>query len=175
MHLLTQTSFHVTHEVNISVPLFHPTSLHHSPAASPHAIFNPGSRVILDFGVEMPAWLEFDSPDLQKPDGVVMGVGEYAAPWQTGPSPHAHKTGSPRQYNRTFRLETNPQLYEGVRCARQQRGISHDALVDAHHITSVHSTTHSLNIPHTLTQTTHVIRARTRAWYPLAHHYTAHT
>ena len=119
IYLLTQTSSPCTATNKLPVSLLSPAFIAHSPTASPHAIFHADSRVMLDFGVEMPAWLEFDSPDLSTPDGVVMGVGEYAAPWQTGPSPHAHKIGTPKQYNRTFRLETNPQLYEGVRCARQ--------------------------------------------------------
>lgn len=63
----------------------------------------------------MPGWLEFDSLDLEPshPDSpsIVMGVGEYDAPWQTGPDPGSHKCGSPKKYNSTYRLETNALLY----------------------------------------------------------------
>jgi hypothetical protein len=69
--------------------------------------------------VEMPGWLEFDSvdldPSLPGSPTITLGVGEYDAPWQTGPDPGSHKTGSPKQYNSTYRLETNGLLYEGVR------------------------------------------------------------
>ena len=44
---------------------------------------------------------------------VTLGIGEYDSPWQTGPS--GHKAARPKQYNGTYRLETNPELYEGVR------------------------------------------------------------
>ena len=59
-------------------------------------------------------WHAQDSPDLASSNAIVtLGVGEYDTPWQTGPS--GHKAASPKQYNGTYRLETNPELYEGVR------------------------------------------------------------
>ena len=72
---------------------------------------------MLDFGVELPAWWEIDSPDLAASNAVLsMGVGEYNTPWQEGPG--RHKTGRPKRYGSTYRLETgNAALYEGVRFA----------------------------------------------------------
>ena len=68
----------------------------------------------LDFGVESPAWLEFDSPDLI--GSVEMSISEYNEPAieNTGP-PHRFKTCPPQRYGDTYRLELNPELYEGVR------------------------------------------------------------
>ncbi|MGC9259037.1 MAG: alpha-L-rhamnosidase C-terminal domain-containing protein [Phycisphaerae bacterium] len=64
----------------------------------------------LDFGVESAAWLEFDSPDFS--GTVQMSISEFNAP----PLPAAPgKTKTPIKYGKTFRLETNPELYEGVR------------------------------------------------------------
>lgn len=67
-----------------------------------------------DFGVESPAWLEFDSPDLT--GSVEMSISEYNEPAieNVGP-PHRHKTAPPHRYENTYRLELNPELYEGVR------------------------------------------------------------
>ena len=80
------------------------------------AIAEP-TRLMLDFGAELPAWWEIDSPDLAASNAVLsMGVGEYNTPWQEGPG--RHKTGRPKRYGSTYRLETgNAALYEGVRFA----------------------------------------------------------
>lgn len=61
----------------------------------------------LDFGVELPAWIEMDSPDLS--GDVEMGISEYNEP-ELLP-----KVGKPVQYGQTYRLELNRELYEGVR------------------------------------------------------------
>jgi alpha-L-rhamnosidase len=87
-----------------------------SSAAPPHAtITAPLTILRIDFGVELPAWLEIDSPDynssLHAP--ITMGVGEYHTPWQSGGT--SHKSGTPKRYGHTWRLETNPSLYEGLR------------------------------------------------------------
>lgn len=79
--------------------------------------------LVIDFAVEMPAWLEFDSADLLPGDAsaLVLGTGEYnrvdysigykrGAP-KVYPSPSACNGAAPC----TYRLETNPELYEGVR------------------------------------------------------------
>jgi hypothetical protein len=64
----------------------------------------------MDFGVESAAWLEFDSPDLA--GDVEMSISEYNEP----PDPMAPgKTAKPVKCGNTYRLELNPQLYEGVR------------------------------------------------------------
>ena len=67
-----------------------------------------------DFGVESAAWLEFDSPDLS--GSVETSISEYNEPAivNTGP-PHRFKTAAPQRYGNTYRLELNPDLYEGVR------------------------------------------------------------
>jgi alpha-L-rhamnosidase len=67
-----------------------------------------------DFGVESAAWLEFDSSDLI--GSVEMSISEYDEPAieNTGP-PHRFKTSPPQRYGDTYRLELNPELYEGVR------------------------------------------------------------
>ena len=62
----------------------------------------------LDFGVESPAWVEFDSPDC--PGDVEMGISEYN-------EPAPNKSKAPVQHGNTYRLELNRELYEGVRFA----------------------------------------------------------
>jgi alpha-L-rhamnosidase len=62
--------------------------------------------ILLDFGVESAAWLEFDSPDLT--GKVEMSISEYNEPWPG-------KTAVPIKHGDTYRLELNPELYEGVR------------------------------------------------------------
>jgi alpha-L-rhamnosidase len=68
-------------------------------------VTGPGD-IRLDFGVEAAAWLEFDSPDC--PGGVEMSISEYD-------EPGFEKTRAPVRHGTTFRLELNPELYEGVR------------------------------------------------------------
>jgi alpha-L-rhamnosidase len=67
-----------------------------------------------DFGVESPAWLEFESDDFS--GAVEMSVSEYDEPAvvNTGPV-HRFKTTSPVRYGDTYRLELNAALYEGLR------------------------------------------------------------
>lgn len=76
--------------------------------------------LLVDFGVELPAWFEFDSPDLLPADasGIIMGISEYNLVDYVG----GFKQGRPRAYGTncgaalcTYRLETNAELYEGVR------------------------------------------------------------
>jgi len=62
----------------------------------------------LDFGVESPAWIEFDSPDC--PGGVEMGISETNVP-------RSEKIGQPVKHGNTYRLELNGELYDGVRFA----------------------------------------------------------
>ncbi len=61
----------------------------------------------LDFGVELPAWLEIDSPDLS--GEIEMGVSEYNVPELL------NKVRAPKKYGQTYRLELNDELYEGLR------------------------------------------------------------
>lgn len=62
----------------------------------------------IDFGVELGAWIEFDSPDCT--GGVEMSISEYN-------EPGVEKTAEPVKYGNTYRLELNKELYEGVRFA----------------------------------------------------------
>jgi hypothetical protein len=58
-----------------------------------------------------------DTADYNVSDGapITMGVGEYHTPWQAGST--SWKRAAPKQYGATLRLETNPELYEGLRYA----------------------------------------------------------
>ncbi|SFF25697.1 alpha-L-rhamnosidase [Actinacidiphila alni] len=77
------------------------------------AVRGTGS-IRVDFGVESPAWLEFDSPDFS--GTVELSISEYNVPGKVNPGPpHPDKTLAPQRYGDTFRLELNPDLYEGVR------------------------------------------------------------
>jgi len=67
----------------------------------------PGA-IRLDFGVESAAWVEFDSSDC--PGDVEMSISEYN-------EPGVNKTGVPVKHGNTYRLELNPELYDGVRFA----------------------------------------------------------
>jgi alpha-L-rhamnosidase len=83
--------------------------------AGPCAVTVSGSGgLMVDFGVELPAWVELDSPDLAPADLPLLqlGTGEYSAVDIVGTTA---KQGVPKQYGGTYRLETNSQLYEGVR------------------------------------------------------------
>ncbi len=79
----------------------------------------PGT-IMLDFGVELPAWLEIDSPDLA--GKVTLGVSEYNEVMQIWPEHRGplnrYKTDVPEKVaEHTYRLVVNKELYEGVRFA----------------------------------------------------------
>jgi hypothetical protein len=76
--------------------------------SAPDVTVKGAGRIMLDFGVEIPAWVEFDSPDC--PGGVRMSISEYNEPGQ-------RKTRTPVRHGGTFRLELNRELYDGVRFA----------------------------------------------------------
>ena len=80
--------------------------------SSPVVVRGNGT-LLIDFGVELPAWFEMDSPDLTDADlgSLEFGISEYTVPDYVG----GFKVGSPKKYGTTFRLETNGELYEGVR------------------------------------------------------------
>ena len=80
-------------------------------------------QLIVDFGVELPGWFEFDSPDLSAGDAaaLLVGISEYATT-SVGGWVGGYKSGAPVRYCAagaacTYRLETNDELYEGVRFA----------------------------------------------------------
>ena len=83
--------------------------------------------LIVDFGVESASWFEFDSADLQDADAcaLVLGISEFATDSEGG-WVGGYKTGGAAKYGSgcgagaaacTYRLETNGELYEGVRFA----------------------------------------------------------
>lgn len=74
----------------------------------PNVTVKGAGEITLDFGRELPAWVEFDSPDC--PGNVQMSISEYRAPFPG-------KTGTPVRHGNTYRLELNKELYEGVRFA----------------------------------------------------------
>ena len=67
-----------------------------------------GTGVIrLDFGTELPAWIEIDSPDLA--GDIELGCSEHRE-YSMFP-----KIAAPVRYGNTYRMELNSELYEGVR------------------------------------------------------------
>ena len=73
---------------------------------------NGTGTILVDFGVELPAWLEFDSPDLS--GDVTCAVSEYNEVY----SARGNKTRVPRKVGeKTYRLVLNKELYEGLRFA----------------------------------------------------------
>jgi len=75
---------------------------------NPDVTVTAAGTIMIDFGMEQGAWVEFDSPDC--PGGVEMGISEYN-------EPGVNKTRVPVKHDKTYRLELNRELYEGVRFA----------------------------------------------------------
>ena len=81
---------------------------------NPHVTINGTGSIMMDFGVESAAWLEFDSPDLT--GTVRMSISEYNKPAIVNAgAQNRFKTKKPVKYGNTYRLELNTELYEGVR------------------------------------------------------------
>lgn len=81
---------------------------------TPRVTFNAAGALRLDFGFEHAAWFEFTSTDLA--DGatdVMAAISEYNEPWQV----RAKLAPLTPYADGVYRLQTNPQLYEGVRFA----------------------------------------------------------
>lgn len=78
-------------------------------------IVSGSGTIIFDFGVETASWFEIDTEGLDQSDiqFITMSTGEGNLPTFVG----SYKTGSPVIYGKTLRLETNEDLYEGVRYA----------------------------------------------------------
>lgn len=74
--------------------------------------------LLVDFGVETAGWFEFDSNDITAGDAglLQLGISEYAT-YGRGGWVGGYKVGGATRYGSTFRLETNDELYEGVRYA----------------------------------------------------------
>ncbi|MCC8425829.1 alpha-L-rhamnosidase C-terminal domain-containing protein [Mucilaginibacter sp. UR6-11] len=71
-------------------------------------------NIRFDFGQTNAGWLEFESDDLA--DSVTMSISEYNEPAIVNNGAiHRFKTLAPVKYGHTYRLELNPELYEGVR------------------------------------------------------------
>jgi hypothetical protein len=93
-----------------------------TPASFDMARFLKGKEILVkdtgsirfDFGRTSAGWLEFDSEDLV--DSITISISEYNEPAivNTG-SFQRIKTKKPVKYGNTYRLELNPELYEGVR------------------------------------------------------------
>ena len=83
-------------------------------SGKPHITVAGAGALRLDFGREHAAWFEFSSPDLDAATAahtVTASISEYNEPWPGKTQPlKAYADGR-------FRLETNAQLYEGVRYA----------------------------------------------------------
>jgi alpha-L-rhamnosidase len=75
---------------------------------NPAITVKAAGSIRVDFGVESAAWVEFDSPDC--PGDVEMGISEHN-------EPALNKTKAPVKHGTTYRLELNPELYDGLRFA----------------------------------------------------------
>jgi tetratricopeptide (TPR) repeat protein len=69
-----------------------------------------------DFGQTNAGWLEFESEEPDLKDSVTLSISEYNEPAivMSG-AVHRIKTLPPVRHGRNYRLELNPELYEGVR------------------------------------------------------------
>lgn len=75
---------------------------------------NGTGSIRFDFGQTNAAWLEFDADSM--PDSVTMSISEYNEPAILNAGAlNRFKTLAPVRHGNTYRLELNPQLYEGVR------------------------------------------------------------
>lgn len=75
---------------------------------------NGKGSVRFDFGQTNAGWLEFESEDLI--DSITMSISEYNEPAIVNSgSVHPVKTLTPVKHGQTYRLELNPEFYEGVR------------------------------------------------------------
>ena len=71
-------------------------------------------NIRFDFGQTNAGWLEFESEDLA--DSITMSISEYNEPAIVNEGAvHRFKTLTPVKHGHMYRLELNPELYEGVR------------------------------------------------------------
>ncbi|HKG08879.1 MAG TPA: hypothetical protein VKB19_20580, partial [Pedobacter sp.] len=93
-----------------------------NPKSFQTADFNNGKPIVVngegyirfDFGQNNAGWVEFDSPDLN--GQVEVTISEYNDT-PNYPAIYPAKTMRPKKYGNTYRLELNPELYEGVQFA----------------------------------------------------------
>ncbi|WP_214225074.1 alpha-L-rhamnosidase C-terminal domain-containing protein [Pedobacter sp. B4-66] len=77
-------------------------------------VVNGIGAIRFDFGQTNAGWLEFESEDLI--DSITMSISEYNEPSIVNSGAvHPVKTLKPVKHGQTYRLELNPELYEGVR------------------------------------------------------------
>jgi len=77
-------------------------------------VVNGEGVIRFDFGQTNAGWLEFESEDLV--DSITMSISEYNEPSIVNSGAvHPVKTLTPVKHGQTYRLELNPELYEGVR------------------------------------------------------------
>ncbi|RZK74648.1 MAG: hypothetical protein EOO85_14930 [Pedobacter sp.] len=77
-------------------------------------VVNGEGSIRFDFGRVSAGWLEFDADDLG--DSVLMSISEYNEPAKLNiGTAHQFKTAVGIKHGKTYRLELNPLLYEGVR------------------------------------------------------------
>lgn len=86
--------------------------------STPKVEVSGAGGLVLDFAVELPAWVEIDSPDISPDDlkSLILGTSEFNEVDIIGTT---YKQGVPQECGApgTYRLVTNKQLYEGVRYA----------------------------------------------------------
>jgi alpha-L-rhamnosidase len=77
-------------------------------------VVNGTGSIRFDFGRTNAGWLEFESDDV--PDSIQLSISEYNEPAIVNAGAlNRIKTLSPVRHGHLYRLELNPQLYEGVR------------------------------------------------------------
>ncbi|WP_162842542.1 alpha-L-rhamnosidase C-terminal domain-containing protein [Mucilaginibacter pineti] len=77
-------------------------------------VVNGKGDIRFDFGRTNAGWLEFEADDLK--DSIAMSISEYNQPAiVNNGAVHRFKTLAPVKHGQTYRLELNPELYEGVR------------------------------------------------------------
>lgn len=108
------TSYQVFHDVAVTAaadPAAAVVGVQSITNATADVAVRASALITLKFAQEGACWLEFDSPDLAASSAVVtLGISEnkLVAPLETHP---------PVRHNDTYRLESNRDLYEGVRYA----------------------------------------------------------
>lgn len=90
--------------------------MHMQAKGNSNIVITGACDIQFDFGQVNAGWLEFECEDM--PAKITCSISEFNEPavFNLG-SEHPVKTTTPKQYGKTYRLELNKQLYEGVRFA----------------------------------------------------------